>query len=157
MNAYHSNSTSNRGSASPVDELYIAPQGDVALAHLASPYSLATYPSLNLSYTARNSGTGVIMGYGARANSAPSPGLFQADVNLTGASTDAYNGDAQHITGADGASNHGDSGGPLLVGGSVVAVTSTGDEADPGANIHAGSNYAILSQSASFIENTAGV
>ena len=46
----------------------------------------------------------------------------------------------------------------LLSGvGSVVGVCSTGDVADPGANIHAGSNYAILSQAASFIRNTAGV
>lgn len=157
MDVYHSNSTTDRGPASPVDELDSAPNGDIALAHLASPHSLSSYPSLDLSYTARSSGTGTVMGFGNRANSAPSDGLYQATVDLTGSSTDAYYGDAQHLTGVDGASNHGDSGGPLIVGGSVVGVCSTGDVADPGADIHAGSNYAILSQAASFIRDTAGV
>jgi secreted trypsin-like serine protease len=102
MNVYHSNSTTNRGTAARVNALYSAPSGDIALAHLASPYPLSSYPSLNLSYTAKSSGTGKIMGYGARANGASSPGLYQATENLTGSSTDAYSGRAQHLTGSDG-------------------------------------------------------
>jgi hypothetical protein len=157
MNVYHSNSTTNPGSPVAVDALYSAPSGDIALAHLASPYSLGSYPGLNLGYNATSSGSGTVMGYGNRANGAPADGLYQASVSLTGETTDAYGGTAQHITGVDGASNHGDSGGPLIVGGSVVAVCSTGDVADPGANIHASANYAVLSQSASWLRNTAGV
>lgn len=157
MNVYQSNSTSNRGTAHAVDALYSAPNGDIALAHLASPASLSSYAPLNLSYATKSSGTGVIMGYGARANGAQSSGLYKASVNLTGTTTDAYGGTAQHVTGIDGAANHGDSGGALTVNGSVVAVCSTGDEADPGSNINAGSNYAVLSQSASWIRSTAGV
>lgn len=157
MNVYHSNSTSNRGSASVVDSVSAAPTGDIALVHLRSAYSLSSYASLDLTASAKSSGSGTIEGYGLRANATQSDGLYQASVSLSGSSTDAYNGRAQHVTGVSGASNHGDSGGPLLVGGKVVGVCSTGDSADPGANTHAGSNYALLSQSASWIRSTAGV
>ncbi len=157
MNVYQSNSTSNRGPAHAVDALYSAPNGDIALAHLASPAPLSSYAPLNLGFSATSSGSGVIYGYGVRANSQPTTGLYKATVNLTGRTTDAYGGTAQHVTGVNGAANHGDSGGALTVNGSVVAVCSTGDEADPGSNINAGSNYAVLSQSASWIRSTAGV
>lgn len=157
MNVYHSNSTTNRGTATAADRLYSAPSGDIALVHLRTPKTLSSYAQLDLGYSPRSSGTGTIMGYGNRANSAPSTGLYQASVSLTGSSTDAYGGIAQHVTGVSGASNHGDSGGPLLVNGKVVGVCSTGDVADPGANTRAGSNYAVLAQSASWIRSTAGV
>ena len=44
-----------------------------------------------------------------------------------------------------------------MVNGKVAAVCSTGDQADPGANINAQSNYALLSQSASWLEETTGI
>lgn len=157
MDVYHSNSTTNRGTAAPADAVYAAPAGDIALVHLQSTYPLSSYPALGLTSSGARTGTGTIMGYGARANGARSTGLYQATVNRAGASTDAYGGRAQHVTGSTGASNHGDSGGPLIVSGKIIAVCSTGDQADPGANIHAGSNYALLSQSASWIRSTAGV
>ncbi|WP_144714365.1 trypsin-like serine protease [Curtobacterium pusillum] len=157
MNVYHSNSTTNRGTATAADRLYSAPTGDIALVHLRTAKSLASYAPLDLAYATKSSGTGTIMGYGNRANSVPTTGLYQASVNLTGTTTDAYGGRAQHVTGVSGASNHGDSGGPLLVNGKVVGVCSTGDVADPAANTHAGSNYAVLAQSASWIRSTAGV
>jgi secreted trypsin-like serine protease len=157
MNVYHSNSTVNRGSAVAVDRVSAAPAGDIALVHLRTAFSLSTYAPLDLTATAKSSGTGTIQGYGLRANATQSDGLYQATVSLTGASTDAFGGRAQHLTGVTGASNHGDSGGPLLVNGKVVAVCSTGDSADPGANTRAGSNYALLSQASSWIRTTAGV
>ncbi|WIB71035.1 S1 family peptidase [Curtobacterium sp. MCBD17_026] len=157
MNVYHSNSTVNRGTAVAVDRVNASPAGDIALVHLRTAYSLSTYAPLDLTATAKSSGTGTIQGYGLRANATQSDGLYQATVSLTGASTDASNGRAQHLTGVTGASNHGDSGGPLLVNGKVVAVCSTGDSADPGANTRAGSNYALLSQASSWIRTTAGV
>ncbi|MGN7192160.1 trypsin-like serine protease [Curtobacterium sp. MCBA15_004] len=157
MNVYHSNSTVNRGTPVAVDRVTAAPAGDIALVHLRSSYSLSTYAPLDLTAAAKSSGTGVVEGYGLRANAQQSDGLYQATVSLTGASRDAYSGKAQHVTGVTGASNHGDSGGPLLVNGRVVAVCSTGDSADPGANTQAGSNYALLSQSSSWIRSTAGL
>ncbi|KQS06114.1 S1 family peptidase [Curtobacterium sp. MCLR17_007] len=157
MNVYHSNSTSNRGAASVVDRVSAAPTGDIALVHLRTASALSSYAPLDLAATAKSSGTGTIQGYGLRANATQSDGLYQASVSLTGASTDAYSGRAQHVTGVSGASNHGDSGGPLIVNGKVVGVCSTGDSADPGANTRAGSNYALLTQSASWIRSTAGV
>jgi secreted trypsin-like serine protease len=157
MNVYHSNSTTNRGTATPADRLYSAPTGDIALVHLRTAKTLASYAPLDLAYTTKSSGSGTILGYGNRANSVPTTGLYQASVSLTGRSTDAYGGTAQHVTGVSGASNHGDSGGSLVVNSKVVGVCSTGDVADPGANTHAGSNYAVLAQSASWIRSTAGV
>lgn len=157
MNVYQSNSTTNRGTPTAADRLYSAPAGDIALVHLSAAKALGSYAPLDLAYSTKSTGSGVVMGYGNRANSVPTTGLYQATVNLTGRSTDAYRGTAQHVTGVSGASNHGDSGGPLLVAGKVVGVCSTGDVADPGADIHAGSNYAVLAQSASWIRSTAGV
>uniref|UniRef100_A0A942Y9Q4 S1 family peptidase n=1 Tax=Neobacillus citreus TaxID=2833578 RepID=A0A942Y9Q4_9BACI len=157
MNVYHSNSTTNPGTPTAVDRLYSAPAGDIALVHLRTAKSLSSYAQLDLGYTAKSTGTGTIMGYGNRANSVPTTGLYQATVSLTGASRDAYRGTAQHVTGVTGAANHGDSGGALVVNGKVVAVCSTGDQADPGADTRAGSNYAVLTQSASWIRSTAGV
>ena len=158
MQVYHSNSTTNPGTAIAVDRVAAAPVGDIALVHLSQSKTLGSYPSLNLGFQATSSGTtGTIMGYGLRANSVQSDGLYQATVGLTGRSTDAYGGVAQHLNGTTGAANHGDSGGPLIVNGQILAVCSTGDEADPGANTRAGSNYAVLSQSASWIRSTAGL
>ena len=158
MQVYHSNSTTSPGTAIAVDRVAAAPVGDIALVHLSQSKTLGSYPSLNLGFQATSSGTtGTIMGYGLRANSVQSDGLYQATVGLTGRSTDAYGGVAQHLNGTTGAANHGDSGGPLIVNGQIVAVCSTGDEADPGANTRAGSNYAVLSQSASWIRSTAGL
>jgi secreted trypsin-like serine protease len=157
MNVYHSNSTANRGTPVAVDRVTAAPAGDIALVHLRTAYPLASYTQLDLTATAKSAGTGVIQGYGLRANAVRSDGLYQATVSLTGASTDAYGGRAQHLTGVTGASNHGDSGGPLLVNGKVVGVCSTGDTADPGADTRAGSNYALLAQASSWILSTAGI
>ena len=157
MDVFHSNSTSSRGTAAPANAVYSAPAGDIGLVHLARPYALSSYPTLNLSYGAQSSGTGTILGYGRRANSVQSTGLYQATENLTGSGSDAYGGRAQHVNGSDGAANHGDSGGPLIIGNNIVAVCSRGDVADPGADIHAVSYYAILSQSAAWIRTTAGV
>jgi len=40
MNVYHSNSTTNRGTATAADRLYSAPSGDIALVHLRTPKTL---------------------------------------------------------------------------------------------------------------------
>lgn len=157
MKVYYSNSTVDRGPGIVVDQFKSSPSGDVALVHLSTAKVLSSYPTVAKSYTASSSDTGTVMGYGRRANAVQSTGLYQAKVQVLGSSTDAYGGKAVHIKGIDGASNHGDSGGPLLIGGKIVGVCSTGDSADPGADIHAGSNYANLTKSASWITSTTGV
>lgn len=154
MNVYHSNSTTNRGTATVADSWSYGPAGDVALVHLSTAVNLSSYPALNLSYSPTTAGTATIMGYGLRANATPSTGLYQAQVQRNGRTRDAYRGIAQHVNGVTGASNHGDSGGPIIVNGAIVGVCSTGDSADPGSNINAGSNYAVLSQDASWIRTT---
>lgn len=157
MDVYYSNSTSNPGTPVAADAVYGSSYGDVALVHLSASKSISTYGSLASSYTAKSGDTGTIYGYGLRANQQQSTGLYKATVNVLGSSTDAYNGRAVHVQGVNGASNHGDSGGPLIVGGKIVGVCSTGDQADPGSNINATSNYANLTASRSWIKSTSGV
>lgn len=156
MDVYVSNSTTNPGTPIAADRVANSPYGDVALVHLNKPANVAPM-SLASSYTPRIGDTGTIWGYGLRANGVPTTGLFKATVNVIGSSTDAYNGQAIHVQGVNGASNHGDSGGPLIINGQIVGVCSTGDTADPGANPQATSNYANLTQSRAWIRSTAGV
>lgn len=159
MNVYYSNSnsTANRGTAIKADKWTTSGKGDVALVHLSASKDLGSYPALADSYTANSGDAGKIMGYGLRANQVRPDGLYQANVSVLGASRDAYNGTAVHIKGGDGAANHSDSGGPLIIGGKIVGVCSTGDSSDPGADIHAGSSYANLTASRSWIKSTSGV
>ncbi|WP_265445814.1 S1 family peptidase [Flexivirga meconopsidis] len=157
MNVYYSNSVTNRGTAIAADQVAGSPSGDVALVHLSTPKTLNSYAPLASSYTARAGDTGTIWGYGLTAGGAQPTHLNKATVNVVGSSSDAYGGTAVHVKGQDGASNHGDSGGPLFVNGVIVGVCSTGDVADPGSDIHAGSNYANLTASRSWIRSTAGV
>jgi Secreted trypsin-like serine protease len=156
MDVYFSNSVTSPGTPVAADQVAGSSHGDVALVHLSSTKSLSGYAPLASSYTPAG-GTGVIWGYGLTAGGAQPTHLNKATVNIVGSSTDAYGGNAIHVRGSDGASNHGDSGGPLFVGGKVVGVCSTGDVADPGSDIHAGSNYANLTASRSWIKSVTGV
>lgn len=157
MNVYQSNDQTRRGTPIAVDTVHAAPSGDIALVHLSQESPLRSYARVNANYTVNQGDTGSIYGYGLGANSQPTTTLRSANVSVTGNSTDAYGGPAAHLRGINGAANHGDSGGPLIVNGIVVAVCSTGDETDLGANINATSNYALLSQAANWIETTSGV
>lgn len=157
MNVYYSNSTTNPGTPVAADAVYGSPDGDVGLVHLSTPRSVSSYGRLTSSYSPSTSDSGSIWGYGLRANQAQADHLYTADVDVIGSSTDAYGGNAIHVRGVDGASNHGDSGGPLIVGGEIVGVCSTGDTADPGSDIHATSNYANLTGSRAWIASTTGV
>lgn len=109
------------------------------------------------SYDATTGGSGGIEAYGLRANRVPTSGLYKADVSVLGESAEAYGGGAIHLEGVNGSSNHGDSGGPLIVNGQIVGVCSTGDSADPASEIHTGSNYANLTASRQWITDVTGV
>ncbi|AKU17822.1 S1 family peptidase [Luteipulveratus mongoliensis] len=156
MNVYYSNDTANRGEAVVASDFQASSSGDVGLVKLGTDKELNEYAPLADSYSP-SGGTGEIWGYGLRADKQDPDWLYKATVNIDGASTDAYDGKAVHVLGEDGASNHGDSGGPLFVDGKIVGVCSTGDTADPGSDIHAGSNYANLTDSRSWIKSTSGV
>lgn len=157
MDVYYSNSVTSPGTPVAADQVAGSANGDVALVHLSSSKTLNSYAPLASSYSPRSGDTGTIWGYGLTAGGAQPTHLNKATVNVVGSSTDAYGGSAVHVKGVDGASNHGDSGGPLFVGGVIVGVCSTGDVADPGSDIHAGSNYANLTASRSWIKSVAGV
>lgn len=156
MNVYYSNSVTNPGTPVAADQVGYSPNGDFGLVHLSSAKSLSSYAPLASSYSPAG-GTGTIWGYGLTAGGAQPTHLNKATVNVVGSSTDAYGGNAIHVKGSNGASNHGDSGGPLIIGGKVVGVCSTGDVADPGSDIHAGSNYANITGSRSWIKSVTGV
>ncbi|WP_237221631.1 S1 family peptidase [Rothia nasimurium] len=156
MKVYHSNDQLNPGASVSATRLLSAPSGDIALVQLDRPVHLTSYPRLNFNYTPTIGDTGVIAGYGLGAWDQPTTTLRSATVRVTGTSRDAYGGSAVQLNGVTGAANRGDSGGPLLVNGRIVAVCSTGDRF-PGGNINARSNYALLSQSANWIQRTAGL
>ena len=157
MNVYLSNSTSNRGTPIAVDDMQNSSNGDAALVHLGEPAPVNQNMPLADSYDATAGDSGVIEGYGLRANRVPTSRLYKADVSILGESTDAYGGRAIHLEGVNGSSNHGDSGGPLIVNGQIVGVCSTGDSADPGSDFHADSNYANLTDSRQWIADVTGV
>lgn len=138
MNVYLSNSTSNRGTPIAVDAMQSSSNGDVVLAHLIEPALVNQNMPLAGSYDATAGDSGVIEGYSLRAYRVPTSGLYKADVSVLGESAEAYGGRAIHLEGVNGSSNHGDSGGPLIVIGQIVGVCSTGDSTDPGSDIHAG-------------------
>lgn len=156
MDVYFSNSVTSPGTPIAADQIGGSSHGDVALVHLSSSKPLSSYAPLASSYSPAG-GIGTIWGYGLTAGGARPTHLKKATVNVVGSSTDAYGGNAIHVRGSNGASNHGDSGGPLFVGGRVVGVCSTGDVADPGSDTHAGSNYANLTASRSWIRSVTGV
>lgn len=156
MDVYFSNSVTSPGTPIAADQVGASSHGDVALVHLSQSKSLNSYAPLASSYSP-SGGTGTIWGYGLTAGGARPTHLKKATVNIVGSSTDAYGGSAIHVKGSSGASNHGDSGGPLFVGGRIVGVCSTGDVADPGSDTHAGSNYANLTASRSWIRSVSGV
>lgn len=157
MDVYFSNSTTDRGTPIKADKFLNSPSGDVGLVHLSSPAPTQKFLTMADAFTPKTGDTLKIEGYGLGANQQPTPSLYGADVSVLGTSTDAFNGQAVHVKGVNGASNHGDSGGPLLSNGQIVGVCSTGDTSDPGANTQATSNYANITGSRSWIKQNAGV
>ena len=156
MNVYFSNDTRNRGPATAADRLVESGNGDVAPVHLTRATNA---PAVQLAdrYDVNPGDAGYIEGYGLRAWKQPADHLYGANQTVIGESWDAFGGRAIHVQGVDGASNHGDSGGPLTVNGVVVGVCSTGDTADPGGDPNATTNYANLTDSRQFIHDVAGV
>lgn len=157
MNVYYSNDAYSPGQPIAADQVANSPRGDVGLVHLSRSKPLSSYAQMADDYTPQRGQTGDIFGYGLRANRQPTDYLYTASVQVTGASRDAYGGNAIHVRGVSGASNHGDSGGPLVINGRIVGVCSTGDTDDPGADTQASSNYANLTDSRDWIHQVAGV
>lgn len=97
MNVYLSNSTSNRRTPIAVDDMQNSSNGDVALAHLIEPALVIQNMPLADSYDATAGDSGVIEGYGLRANRVPTSGLYKAGVSVLGESAEAYGGRAIHL------------------------------------------------------------
>ncbi|WP_049758815.1 S1 family peptidase [Renibacterium salmoninarum] len=156
MKVYFSNSTSDRGVGIAVDDFYSQPDNDDALVHLSQAKELSAYPTMTDGYQINTNDAALIMGYGRRANSVNSDGLYQAKMRVPGASSDTAGGPAIHLQGINGGANHGDSGGPLIIGNKIVGVASTVDSG-PGASTTGKSNYASVSDARDWIQNTTGI
>lgn len=157
MNVFTSNSTQNPGQPVRAAQLANSPRGDVGLVRLSQPVNVGETMDITDSTVPQRGQQGTVQGYGLRANSTPSTGLFQAEVQVTGPSRDLHGGPASNLRGITGAANRGDSGGPLIINGQVVGVCSTGGSPDPGANINSGSNYSNVAAHRDWIRQTAGV
>ncbi|WP_394941109.1 S1 family peptidase [Psychromicrobium sp. YIM B11713] len=159
MGVYYPTSSGNPGPGIKGDRSYPAPQGDISLIHLATPKPLANgYPVVASGRTPVANTKGIIFGYGQRGNSVPSDSLYQANVTVTSATTDAYNGPAFRVRGDNGISTIGDSGGALFIGGTITGVSSMGDTANANADIHATSRYGNPTTPVvrNWIKNTSG-
>ncbi len=156
MKVYYSNVTPASGENIAVDNFYSQPGNDVALVHLSKSKQLDSYPALTDSYKVSTSDTGLIMGYGHRANDAVADGLYQAKQKVIGSSSDTAGGPAIHLQGVDGSANRGDYGGPLIIGGKIVGVASTVDSL-PGASTTGKANYASVTNARQWIKSTSGV
>ncbi|WP_406628847.1 S1 family peptidase [Amycolatopsis sp. WGS_07] len=143
-----------KGTEAAVDEQKASPNGDIALLHLKTAVD-TTFMKL-ADKDPETGATNQIYGWGRiKDQSPPSDTLKTADVQVTGESTDAFNGKAIASKGVTGASWHGDSGGPQLADGVQVGVCSTGENS--GSDEHGTQNYASIANSRDWIKQTAGV
>ncbi|WP_346846138.1 trypsin-like serine protease [uncultured Rothia sp.] len=145
------------GNAQRIKKAHISSRGDVALLELSTPIRGITPVTLSGNYTPRAGDTGTIVGYGLRANKEYSNYQYKAQNRVISSSRDLYNGPAIYLEGINGAANHGDSGGPLIINNQVVGVCSKGDSDDPGADPNETVYYANLSAHRSWIKSISGI
>lgn len=144
-----------QGEDANVTEAKQANGADLLLLHLdhavkATPVQLADADPAN-------GDKNKIYGWGRTKDQDPaSPVLKVATVQVTGSSTDAAGGKAIASKGVDGASWHGDSGGPEVdASGKQVGVCSTGENS--GHDPQGTQNYGSVANSRQWIKDTAGV
>jgi trypsin len=152
-----------------VDKVLASPTADVQLQRLSKPYVLSAYPDVDLDFvppsgypswsyvrvpgepaqfTPTPGPAGTIFGIGQ-----PNSGEFrEANVSAIGTTTDAVGGPAILVEGKDGSAMPGDSGGPLLVNGKLVGITSQGITSTA-YNIHGRAHYANLAGSKELIKS----
>lgn len=143
------------GEAAKVTQAKKADGADALLLHLdhavkAKPVTLASIDS-------KKGAHDTIYGWGRTNDDDPaSPTLKVAKVSVTGTGEDAVGGKAIVSKGTDGASWHGDSGGPELnADGEQVGICSTGENS--GHDVHGTQSYASVASNRSWIKSTAGV
>lgn len=144
----------NEGPEIDVDRTEASPNGDILLLHLDHSANTET---MDLASQDPNVGDqNDIYGWGReQGNGPPASQLKTATVNVTGSSTDAFDGPAIQSKGDSGATWHGDSGGPEVANGEQVGVASTGQNS--GYDPHGTQNYASVSANLDWIEQTAGL
>lgn len=142
------------GEDAKVTESTKAPKGDLLLLHL--DHKVKAKPVQLGDKDPAKGDKNQIFGWGREeGNGPPAPALKTATVEVTGESTDAFEGKAIASKGVDGASWHGDSGGPQIADGKQVGVCSTGE--NDGSNPNGTQNYASVATSRDWIKQTAGV
>ncbi|WP_020497847.1 S1 family peptidase [Sciscionella marina] len=142
------------GEDAKVEQSTKAPGGDLLLLHL--DHAVKAQPVQLGDKDPAKGDQNKIYGWGREEGSGPpAPALKVATVEVTGQSQDAFDGPAIASKGVDGASWHGDSGGPQIADGKQVGVCSTGENS--GSDKNGTQNYASVANSRDWIKQTAGV
>lgn len=126
---YFSNDRLNPGQPIYSSKIIESPEADLALIQLSTPKELASYAQLASDHHFTAQERGYIYGYGRGTKGETMPWLRRAEVEQSQESKDAYWNDVYRLTGIDGTSNNGDSGGPFMVNDKLVGINVSGSHA----------------------------
>lgn len=126
---YFSNDRLNPGQPIYSSKIIESPEADLALIQLSTPKELASYAQLASDHHFTAQERGYIYGYGRGNKGETMPWLRRAEVEQSHESKDAYWNDVYRLTGIDGTSNNGDSGGPFMVNDKLVGINVSGSHA----------------------------
>ncbi|MBW5420086.1 trypsin-like serine protease [Streptomyces sp. BG9H] len=141
---------SSGGTMAAAARVTLHPSADLAMVRLDRDVTLTP---AKIASTYPQTGTNVsVYGWGATCrdneSTCQSPVLKTAAMRMTGLTTDHYGGTAIALQGVDGVAAGGDSGGPAMVGGTVVGVASTSDR-------QSRSNYTATAAYTNWIQSAA--
>ncbi|MDO4665638.1 MAG: trypsin-like serine protease [Actinomycetaceae bacterium] len=126
IEVYVSNNKANPGEKVLTDRIELSPSADLALLHLSTPKQVSEYAHLTAGHQFKEGEEGYIYGFGRGFEGKDVTWLRRAHVRVIGEGTDSYWQDTYRLKGLDGTSNHGDSGGPFLIGDELVGINVTG-------------------------------
>ncbi len=154
---HYSNNKANPGPETRIDRYEKTKDADLALLHTATPHALESYPTITDGTVIKEGQRVHLYGYGNGFQDADVTWLRTAELEVTGMSKDLNAGQLINMKGITGASNHGDSGGPIFDGkGTLIAVNVVGSHgvwADP----YAESSAVNLQHYREWITTTTGI
>ncbi|TBW23791.1 serine protease [Arcanobacterium bovis] len=157
VKVHFSNSKVNPGPAYSIDSYQISPSADMALLRLSKPHKLSKYGVLSDSHQFRVGELVTLYGYGKGLHDAEVKSLRRAQLKVVGQDFSYIAGETLKMKGITGASNHGDSGGPVVnAAGEIIGVNVLGSHAawcDP----YAPSEAVDLSHYRQWVKDVAGI